>query len=344
MFAIRVRSTLYMLLLGALLGMVAQPVAAQEGVTRPRTVTRSTSMRAIPSGEKVEIKGNVIRAEGDTFSVCDLTGSVTDVVLVSSTEVMTHRRGIFRGAARREKAALLIGLNVSVKGRGNEAGQLVAKSVRFHDSDFRSETQVNARAIPIEIEQQRQEAQLEETTAVATMAKRDAKVAQDSADKAQNTADVARTEAATAQTTAVAAHTRIAAIDDFEATETLTVNFKAGSAKLTDNAKATLNEFAAKTLSAKGFIVEVSGFASREGGAEYNHTLSARRAEVVMDYLVGVCNVPIRRIVVPYSGGIMNPIADNATRAGREQNRRAEVKMLVSKGLAEQEKTTASVR
>jgi hypothetical protein len=33
----------------------------------------------------------------------------------------------------------------------------------------------------------------------------------------------------------------------------------------------------------------------------------------------------------------MNPIADNKTRAGREQNRRVEVKLLVSKGLSSEE-------
>ena len=88
-------------------------------------------------------------------------------------------------------------------------------------------------------------------------------------------------------------------------------------------------------------MIEISGFASKEGSPHYNHELSARRAEAVMDYLVAVCNVPIRRIVVPYSGGALNPIADNKTREGREQNRRVEVKMLVSKGLTAKEQVAA---
>ena len=333
-------------LLAAMAGLITQAVAGQglQNVTRPRTVTKAISTRAIPNGEKVLLLGNVIKAEGDTFSICDMKGAETTVIITPSTKIITHRRGIFRPAVTRDKTYLLIGLNVKVEGRGNEAGQLLAKSVRFHDSDYRSETQLDTRAIPIEAEQARQAAQLDETTLVATAARKDAKTAQDSADKAQNTADLARADAATAQNTAVGAHTKIAAIDDFETTDTLTVNFKAGSAMLTPDAKTSLDGFAAKTVNARGFILEISAFASSEGGTSYNHELSAKRAEAVMDYLVGICNVPVRRIIVPYSGGIMNPVADNKTRAGRVQNRRAEVRMLVSKGLAAKEQVAVSDR
>jgi outer membrane protein OmpA-like peptidoglycan-associated protein len=341
----RLRAIIYVMLFGALVGFTTQPVAAQESfVTRPRTVTKATSLRTIPNGEKVEIVGNVIRVQGDTFSVSDMQGAETVVVLAPSTRIETHRRGIFRGAATRDKASLLIGLKVNVEGHGNPDGQLIAKWVRFHDSDFRGETQVDTRAIPIEAEQVRQAGQLDETTLVAITARKNAKAAQDSADKAQNTADLAQLNAATAQNTAVGAHTKIAAIDDFEPAIALTVTFKAGSAILTADDKLRLDEFAAKTVGVKGFILEISGFASREGDPEYNHRLSARRAEAVMDYLIGVGNVPIRRIIVPYSGGTMNPIADNTTREGRKMNRRTEVKMLVSKGLAAKEQDTAAAR
>ena len=340
------KAALYVMLLGAVLGVTLQPAAGQdlERVSRPRTVTKATSVRTIPSGQKVTLEGNVIRAEGDTFSICDASEAETVVLLSPSTKITTHRRGIFRGAETLSRSVLMIGLKVQVSGRGNDSGQLTANWIRFHDADLRAQTEVDTRAIPIEAEQVRQAGQLDETTVVASNALKNAKGAQDSADKAQegadkaqSTADIAKTDAATAQTTAVAAHTRIVAIDDFEATENLTVNFKAGSAVLTADAKAKLDEFAAKTVSARGYVIELSGFASQEGRSYFNHELSARRAEAVMDYLIGVGNVPLRRIIVPYSGGTMNPIADNKTRAGREQNRRVEVKMLVSKGLSAKE-------
>jgi OOP family OmpA-OmpF porin len=61
--------------------------------------------------------------------------------------------------------------------------------------------------------------------------------------------------------------------------------------------------------------------------------LSSRRADTVIRYLIENHNIPLRRIVTPYGYGESNPVAENATRDGRAQNRRVEVKLLVNKGL-----------
>lgn len=343
MYSNRIKAMLYAILLGAALDITIHSANAQDlnAVVRPRTVTKAVSVNMVAEGQKLHITGNVIRAQGDSFSVCDSAGAETVVVVSPSTKISTHRRGVFRGAETLDKASLLVGLRVQVKGRGNDAGQLSASWIRFHDADSRAESEVETRAYPLEIEQSRQGKQLEQTDSVANDALKDAKTANDSAGRAQQTADSATSSAQTANATAtsaqaaaLAAQTRIAAIDDFDETGSLMVNFKAGSAVLSGEAKSKLDEFAAKTSSAKGYVVELSGFTSNEGTAHYNHELSARRAEAVMDYLIGKGNVPLRRIIPPYSGGETNPIADNKTREGREQNRRVEVKMLVSKGLA----------
>ena len=345
----RRRTAFYAMLLGILFLLSAQAAFGQEdsaegfaSESRPRRVSKATSVRTIPNGKEVTLDGNVTRVGKDSISVCDMEGAETVVHLTGSTRINTHRRGIFRGAKTHSPSSMLIGLYVQVKGTGNEAGELVARRVRFHDSNYKATTAVDARAIPIEREQDRMSGQLDETTIVATTARKDAKAAQESADKAQNTADTARSEAGVAQQSATAAHEKIAAIDDFETTEEVIVNFKVGSAALTEEAKAKLDEFAAKTAGAKGYVIEVSAFTSEEGTESYNHRLSRARAEAVMDYLIGAGKVAPRRIVSPYSGGENNPIADNKTREGRMQNRRAELKLLVSKGLAAKEPVTAS--
>jgi outer membrane protein OmpA-like peptidoglycan-associated protein len=83
----------------------------------------------------------------------------------------------------------------------------------------------------------------------------------------------------------------------------------------------------------KGYLIEVTGFASSDGDEKKNKELSRRRAQAVLDYLIETHNIPLRRIGVSYGFGEAQAIADNSTREGREQNRRVEVKLTVSKGL-----------
>src|SRR4030095_13548839 len=97
--------------------------------------------------------------------------------------------------------------------------------------------------------------------------------------------------------------------------------------------KTLLDEIATQAKAEKGFVIEVRGFASADGAENSNRTLSQRRAEVVMRYLAENHDIPLRRIILPFGYGEAMPIADNTSRDGRKQNRRAEVSILVSKGL-----------
>ncbi|HZI19934.1 MAG TPA: OmpA family protein, partial [Pyrinomonadaceae bacterium] len=76
-----------------------------------------------------------------------------------------------------------------------------------------------------------------------------------------------------------------------------------------------------------------SGFASADGSTEANRRLSQRRADAVIRYLVEQHNIPLRRIITPYGFGELQPVAENTSRDGREQNRRVEVKVLVNRGI-----------
>ncbi len=114
---------------------------------------------------------------------------------------------------------------------------------------------------------------------------------------------------------------------------TTSVLFRVGSAVLLPDAKQKLDQVAQQALQAKGYVLEVSGFASSDGSTEANRRLSQRRADAVIRYLVESHQIPLRRIVTPYGYGELNPVADNTTREGREQNRRVEVKVLVNRGI-----------
>ncbi len=72
--------------------------------------------------------------------------------------------------------------------------------------------------------------------------------------------------------------------------------------------------------------LRVTGHTDNTGAASYNQTLSERRAQSVANYLV-TRNVASNRMLVQ-GAGLTQPIADNATPAGRERNRRVELYIL----------------
>ncbi len=71
-----------------------------------------------------------------------------------------------------------------------------------------------------------------------------------------------------------------------------------------------------------GFRVQIEGHASSEGGDDHNQTLSEKRAEAVLDYLVAHGIAKERLVSKGFSSSV--PVATNLTEAGREQNRRVE--------------------
>ena len=299
-----------------------------------QTSSSTTRSRSVSSGEKLKIKGTVVKRDADTFTVRDLTGNDTVVRLTDRTTVKTNG-GFLRSGTNYGQTQILRGLNLEVEGRGGSNGELIADKVRFNETDLRTARTVEARANPLEeqakvnegrlteVEQNAQKlsGQIDELAAVSNAARGGAKAAQDTADAAINGVN--------------ATNDRISALDDYVPQETTSVNFRVGSSVLTADGKAKLDAIATKALNAKGYVLEVTGFADSTGGTERNRALSQRRADAVIRYLVEQHQIPLRRIVTPYGFGETNPIADNKTRSGRAENRRVEVKVLVNKGLTQ---------
>jgi outer membrane protein OmpA-like peptidoglycan-associated protein len=263
-----------------------------------------------------------------------MSGVTVNVLLTDRTSVKT-KGGFFGGGTNYGVTNILRGLNVEVEGRGDSNGQLVADKVRFNDSDLRVARSIESRVDPVEnrvgtaenrigeVEQnaQRLSGQLDELAAVSNAARGGAKAAQQTADAALVGVN--------------ATNERISALDDYVPQESQSILFRRGSAILSKDAKSQLDEIATKALNAKGYVLEVSGFASAEGGTELNRRLSQQRADIVIRYLVENHNLPLRRIVTPYGYGESQPVADNKTRDGRAENRRVEVKILVNRGLTQ---------
>ncbi|MGB5580826.1 MAG: OmpA family protein [Woeseia sp.] len=98
------------------------------------------------------------------------------------------------------------------------------------------------------------------------------------------------------------------------------VNFAYNSAELLPGAERVMND-AAETLRRNPSItVEVAGHTDSDGAADYNESLSERRARSVRDYLAAR-GVPMNRMTVR-GYGESAPIASNGTKEGKAMNRR----------------------
>ena len=100
--------------------------------------------------------------------------------------------------------------------------------------------------------------------------------------------------------------------------------FNTGKAELSSAAKSSLNDFAQNVLN-KNTDVDVA----IQGYTDKNLDLSRKRAQAVEAYLKS-CGVNGKQIKKTEGFGEQNPVRDNSTEAGRQQNRRVEIYMYAS--------------
>ena len=289
-------------------------------------IAQDAQVRSLTSGQKYKIKGAVVSKDDDsTFIIRDVTGADTRVVVSPGSSIKT-KSGWFGSGDRYASNQIVRGLYLEAEGRGDGSGSLAATKIRFDEDDFRVAQSIDTRVGPAEARltaaeenAQRVAGQIDELMAISNAARGGAKAAQETADAAVEGVN--------------ATNSRITAMDDYVVQSTATVNFLVNSARLSPEAKTQLDEVATAASTLKGYVIEITGFASAEGSTAHNKALSERRKQAVIDYLVETHNVPLRRIGTSYGFGELQAVADNTTREGREQNRRVEVKLLVSRGL-----------
>jgi outer membrane protein OmpA-like peptidoglycan-associated protein len=160
-----------------------------------------------------------------------------------------------------------------------------------------------------------------------------ADAASQSAQQASKAAGAAQGAADTAVHRADSLASAIKDLDNYKPAGEAAVTFGFNKAVLTAEDRAELDEFAAKLPSAKGYILEVTGSTDSTGSADYNYQLSQRRADAVVQYLATRHAIPTYRFYL-IGIGKERAVASNATAAGRKQNRRVQIHILVNQGLA----------
>ena len=285
---------------------------------------QDNQMRTLTAGQKYKVKGTVVATDNGSFVVRDVTGIDTRVMIAPNTSIKSNS---FWGSGNSYPTTSIVrGLTLEVEGRGDTAGSLSANKVRFDKSDLEVAQSIDSRVAPAEqritaAEQnaERISGQIDELMAISNAARGGAKAAQETADAA-----IAGVNAT---------NQRITAMDDYVVQSTATVNFRVGSATLSREGKQQLDDVATAAMTMRGYIIEVTGFASADGNERANKLLSERRAKAVIDYLIQTHNVPLRRIGQSYGYGELQAVADDTTRDGRAENRRVEVKLMVSRGI-----------
>jgi OOP family OmpA-OmpF porin len=283
--------------------------------------------------DKAKVKGMINTRTGETLIV-QSGGQNTTVVLTDDTKTR-DRKGLFGLDKQQISSAVLIpGLKISVDGVSDDEGRIVAKTITVDGDDLETSEMIEAGLHPTAEQVAANMQKLEAHQ--GQLAGHDAQLAAQKENIETNQQNIAANKEQTEQNIKdIEEHEqRFAALTDFDVKGEATVKFKVGSSTISKEDEEQLKQLAQSAAGLKGYIVEVMGYADSTGGAALNTKLSEDRAKSVITYLVQQGNVPIRHIVAPGAMGEYGAVAPNETKAGRAENRRVEVKVLVNKGIA----------
>lgn len=275
-------------------------------------------------GEKTKVKGLITGRTGDSIVLKTAEGMSVIVTLDDDTKVQ-QPKGLGMRKEQMSAAVLIPGLKVSVDGTSQDATHVLAKSITFDKDDLQTAEMIQAGIDPTA-----QKVAANQQNIAANQ--KDIEANRQGIDANQQ--NIAGNKAAI-DANALEASKRFAQLTEYDTKDQLDVHFASGSADIPAEDQSALKKLAQDAVSQTGYIIQVKGFADSTGNAQMNQVLSMDRAQNVIAFLLQSCNVPVRHIVAPGAMGEAAPTASNETAAGRAENRRVEVKVLLNKGLSE---------
>jgi OmpA-OmpF porin, OOP family len=294
----------------------------------------TVSAFGVTNGEKAKVKGVIATRTGETLVVSADGGNVT-VVLTDDTKVQ-QPKGLGLRKKQMSVTILVPGLRITADGVGDAQNRLVAKSITFDKDDLEMAEAIQAGLTPTKAAVQANASNIA-ANKQATQANTAAIQTNSQDISANQAATSANAQAISANQQQIADTTkRFSELSEYDTKADITVNFAVGKSVISASDKAALAKLAKDAVGTTGYIIDVKGFADSSGAAAMNQQLSMDRAQAVIAYLIQSCNVPIRHIIAPGAMGTADPAAPNETAAGRAENRRVEVKVLVNKGVAGQ--------
>ena len=284
-------------------------------------------------GQKAKVNGMITTRTGETLIVKTADGNKT-VVLTDTTRTKDDK-GLF-GLDKQEMSnvVLIPGLKVKVDGTSDDQGRVTAKTITVDGDDLETAEMIQSGLHPT-AEQVATNVQAIESNR-NDIAAHDVQLAAHKENIETNQQNIAANKQQIDQNMKdIEENTeRFTALSDYDVKGEATVKFGVGSSTISGPDQEELKKIADSAKGLTGYIVEVTGYTDATGNAEMNTKLSEQRAKAVVSYLFQQGGIPMRHIVAPGAMGEYGATAPNETKAGRAENRRVEVKVLVNKGIA----------
>jgi outer membrane protein OmpA-like peptidoglycan-associated protein len=269
-------------------------------------------------GEKIKIEGVVVSRQGEVLTMRTADSENVDVAFTDYTRVVTGE-GLL-GKKRMPVSDLVPGLWIKVQGVGDSPGHVLAESVSFSTKDLRTAHAIQSGLTPLDTEVQANKRQIQ--TNVQNIQATQQQVQTNQQQIQANQQLIGET------------NQRLSELTDYDVKYTASVNFLVGNAILSPQARSELMQLSRNVVALKGYFFQVKGFTDSSGSISQNQALSMSRALSVIAYLEEECNIPLTHILTPGAMGETHPASTNETQEGRAENRRVEIKILVSRGIA----------
>ncbi len=293
------------------------------------------------------VRGMISGRTGETLTVTSSDGNT--IVLLTDNTTTKDDTGLFGlGTDKMASVVLIPGLKVKVDGEPNERGQFIAKTITVDGDDLEASQMIEAGITPTakQVEANIEAIDVNRRNIESNRQSSSANAAGDrgpqGADRGPDRLELRSTRANSVSHEQKIAETikvihpettdRFMSLADFDVKLNATVGVASGSSGTSRRVPGSTHGTLADSANGlKGFIIEVTGHADSTGSDEINTKLSEDRAKAVITYLMQQGAVPVRHIVAPGAMGEYAPVASNETTAGRAENRRVELKVLVNK-------------
>ncbi len=281
-------------------------------------IALALSVPAFPQSVKTE--GLITGRNGDQIFLKTANNPKLIVLLTQNTDVAQTLAPFKARRKEMSMASLIPGLAIKVEGNSNDQQQIVATKIRFSGKDLREAQSIEAGMHETQEELQKQNEQLQ--------AQNEALKAQQEQTAGQGL-ELERNKAAIE-----AAVARFGQLDDYYIMDEVTVLFPNGKAKVPQEYVPELMQLVNKAKDIKGYMIEVKGYASAVGPAEFNQKLSSDRANNVTAILLQQSHVPLTRMLSPGAMGESDQIGDAQSKEGQAENRRVVIRVLQNKAIS----------